>query len=273
MTAPNPTIPLTDVTQAGLTAQQRQTMAQLQAYQKAYRDYVNRAKFYNYEKGHLGEAAAKAKYGAGFDQFKANANLAKTKYSAADTKSKDYSAELTHLNQLSGTNPTLDTLLGKITPYDPQAAVDTMNASAQRDYGLQQLTQARQQLNEDYTTQLRQADQEQGSALRGLLSGFSGRGMAYSSGYGNAVGEQNRNYADFTGQLATQKQRGLAAASGAEAATQANYTNMIGQALVASTGRLAGSAGKLGLGSTDLPYYTELARRKLASNAASTLGG
>lgn len=265
MTSPI-TIPLDQLNQAG----DAQRLAQLQALTQAYTKAISLRE-------QLAAAANRLKK-AGTTHTQTYKSLAeqysRAKANEADDRRKldtykggqytPYHTEYTHLTELGGSNPTLDSILGKVTPYDPQSAVDQLNAQAQRENALSQLTQQRQQLNEDYTVNARNAGYNQDSSLRNLLGNYAGRGMAFSSGYGNAVGEQNRVYSDYVGQLASNKQRGLAAADTGQAAAESNYQNMIGQALVGATSRLAGQAGKLGLGSTDLPYYTELARRKLA---------
>ncbi len=263
MTSPLP-IPLSDVTQAG--EQQRQT--QVTALSRAYASAIQRRRAAAAALVHARAVHDKRvpSWLAQYQQAAANERDAANKYKTYQTGTfNPYNTEYTKLTQLGATNPTMDAILGKLTPYDPQSAVDRMNAATTRSNTLQQITQGRQQLNEDYANSARQAEDAQSGALRGLLGNFAGRGMAYSSGYGNAVGEQNRSYANYTGQLASTKQRGLAGADANEAAAQSNYLGMIGQALVGATGRLAGQAGRLGLGSTDLPYYTELARRKLAA--------
>lgn len=262
-------IPLDQVNQAGYN----QRTAQQEALRKSYSNAI--AAYKKAQQGvafgtklHGADYAAKT-YGAQYGQAKSavgNARSAYEKYTASGLA--PYKTEYTKLNTLGAGNPTLDTLLGKITPYDPQASVDKMNAATIKQNSMNQLTLQRQQLNEDYTTAMRNADLTQSDSLRGLLSNYAGRGMAYSSGYGNAVGEQNRNYANYTGDLASGKQRGLAQADAGQAAAESNYLNMISQAIVGATGRLSTQAGKLGLGASDLPYYTELARRKLAAGGA-----
>lgn len=261
-------IPLDQVNQAGYaerTGRQEQLRrsysAAIAAWKKAQQGAQFGAKLH-------GQEYANKVYGPQYAQSKTGVEAARAAYEGyTKTGLAPYKTEYDKLTQLGQGDPTLDTLLGKITPYDPQASVDRMNASTIKQNAMNQLTLQRQQLNEDYTTAMRDADLTQSDSLRGLLSNFAGRGMAYSSGYGNAVGEQNRNYANYTGSLASGKQRGLAATNAGEAAANSNYLNMISQAIVGATGRLSTQAGKLGLGSSDLPYYTELARRKLAAGS------
>jgi len=263
VTSPLP-IPLADVTAAG--QQQRQT--RVSALNQAYASAIARRKA---AAAALVRARANGdrripSWTSQYQQAAANERDARAKLETYRSGTANpYNTEYTRLTQLGATNPDMEAILGKLTPYDPQSAVDRMNAATTRSNALQGLTQQRQQLNEDYANAARGAGYTQESNLRGVLGNFAGRGMAYSSGYGSAVGEQQRNYADYLGQIASTKQRGLAGAAASEAATQSNYLGMIGQALVGATGRLAGQAGKLGLASTDLPYYTELARRKLSA--------
>lgn len=262
-------IPLDQVTQAGYTQRRTQQEALRRSYSAAIAAYKKAQQGVQFGTKLHGADYAKQTYGSAYDAAKRQVEGSRGAYEKYTSGTlAPFNTEYTKLNQLSAGNPDLNTILGKITPYDPQASVDRMNAATIKQNAMNQLTLQRQQLNEDYTTAMRDAGITQQDSLRGLLSNYAGRGMAYSSGYGTAVGEQNRNFANYTGDLASGKQRGLAFADAGEAAANSNYLNMISQALVGATGRLAGQAGKLGLGASDLPYYTELARRKLAAGGA-----
>lgn len=167
--------------------------------------------------------------------------------------------------QKANTGSTLDQLLGKLTPYDPQAAAGQLAANRSLADVLANITAQKQNLAEDYATQSRQLDIQQPEDQRALLSNFAGRGMAYSSGYGTSTGKLADVYARSRAALSTNLNRGTAQASMAETSARSNFLDAIAMILANTTGNLTGQAGQLGLGTSDVPYLVELARRRLAA--------
>lgn len=199
-----------------------------------------------------------------------NETQAKSRLAAFKKTNDPYFAEWNKYTAISKANPGgaggLDALLAKLTPYDPQAAAEKMTAQRSLDDVLSQLTQQRQNLAEDYTTNSRQLDTQQPNDSRAVLGNYSGRGMAYSSGYGTAVGNLSDAYANQRSALTSALNRGNANATGQEASARSSYLDAIGTILGNTTANLTTSAGQLGLGAnSDVPYLVELARRRLAA--------
>lgn len=170
------------------------------------------------------------------------------------------------LGTLSKGTPDLDALLGKLTPFDPAAAAERLGAQGQYNQRLVAIKQARDRLAQEYGTARRQVETEQPNRLRALLSNFAGRGLAHSSGYADAFGREQAGYTDALSRLDTANQQGLAQASLEEGGAKSDWLAQLAASLSNTTGRLAGSAGQLGIaGNQDLPLLLEIARRRLAA--------
>jgi hypothetical protein len=181
-----------------------------------------------------------------------------------------YKQAYQHFGALDRSNPNLDSVLNKVLPFDPQAASDRLTAQQGLNQALLRVKQGKDQLSEDYTKGVRELETEQPDRYRALLSNFASRGMAYSSGYGNALGKETADYTKARTDLDTANQRGLAAAGLDQSGAQSLFNSQLAAILANSTARLADNAGSLGMaGNTDLPMLLELARRRLAAQGAA----
>lgn len=68
------------------------------------------------------------------------------------------------------------------------------NRYSQYQNALMRILQGRQSADQSYGMKQSMISQERPKALRNLLNNFSGRGLAFSSGYGTGVSETNANY-------------------------------------------------------------------------------
>lgn len=85
---------------------------------------------------------------------------------------------------------------GNALPLDPVLEAQRRQA-AQRLANFQQSDLVRRNnANMDTTNTLRQIDEEAPNVYRRLLNGYAGRGLAYSSGYGYAYGDQSNQIAN-----------------------------------------------------------------------------
>lgn len=86
-------------------------------------------------------------------------------------------------------------------PIDSQGRIDLSQLAAQRLNFLDQYNQQMADLNHNYQLQTQRTQENEPYVERGILSDYAGRGMAHSSGYGDALGRQtqlyNQNLADL----------------------------------------------------------------------------
>ena len=192
---------------------------------------------------------------------------ANTPYQAWKKSTYDpYESEYKQFDSLNQKNTTLDSVLNQLMPFDPQAAAERLAAQKGLDQALIQNKQGRDELAQDYTTQTGALNQEQPGRYRALLSNFAGRGLANSSGYATAYGDEAADFAKRRTDLDSQNQRGIAQYGLADSAAQADFQSNIAGVLSGATGRLAAGAGQLGMaGNDNLPLLLELARRRLAA--------
>lgn len=185
------------------------------------------------------------------------------------TKYKPYETSYTQLTNLGNQNASLDSVLNKLLPFDPQGAADRLGAQQTLNQALLSNKQGRDELAGDYATGQQQLNTEQPDRYRALLSNFAGRGMANSSGYATSFGNESADFARRQTDLNTQNQRGQAQYGMADAGAQSDFLSSIAGVLSGTTGRLASDAGTLGMaGNTNLPLLLELARRRLAAQGS-----
>jgi hypothetical protein len=183
---------------------------------------------------------------------------------------KPFVQQYDQFNKLSAANPQLQGVLDKLLPFDPQSAADRLGAQQLLNQSLLRIKTGKDQLGQDYTRSLGLLNQDQPDRFRALLSGFAGKGLAYSSGYANALGKESADFTQRKTDLDTGMQRGTAAAGMDEANAQSQFQSQIAAILSNSTARLAQDAGSLGMaGNKDLPLLLELARRRLATGATA----
>jgi hypothetical protein len=253
-------IPLSQLT-AGESAlrnaeltRRRAAYQQRVAYRRSAYELLRRAR------GTAGEAAARARASAAARAERTQSSI----YGRYRTPTQQFGQEYSKLNALTSANrgASTEALINRSTAFDPAAARQRASALSQLDQYLAQLGQSRQQLEQDYASNRALAEAQQPEINRGLLSGFAGRGMAYSSGYGQALGRSAADYARQLAALDTARSRGQAAASGQEAGARASYGDTLSNILFDSANRLSSQAGTLGLAGSNIPYLLEIIRRR-----------
>lgn len=218
----------------------------------------------------VGAQRADQTWGARYRSAVAAEKAARGRYDTGEAYYKQYGSDYNRFMALAGQNPDTNSALSKLTPYDPQTAAERLSAQTALNQALVQIKQGKDRLAEDYQTAGRQLDENQGERFRGLLANFAGRGMAYSSGYGKAYGDETADYTQRRTELDTANQRGLAQAGLDEGNAQSSYQAAIAAILANTTGRLAANAGGLGMaGNRDLPLLLEIAKRRLTATGGS----
>lgn len=163
-----------------------------------------------------------------------------------------------------------DQVLGRLLPFDESSALDRLNTKRTYDQNLIALNNQRNQVSQDYNTQRHVYDQNLPIAARNLLNNYAGRGMAMSTGYGQAVGQQNASLANQLASLDASKQVGLSNIDTQQGQLNAGYQNDLSSILYNTVQNLTSKAGKLGLQSkgfdimNDPMLLTQLAQRMLS---------
>lgn len=125
------------------------------------------------------------------------------------------------------------------------------NAAAQlkaaRDSYYGNINATRQELNRSYADSMHQSQIQEPNRLRGLLNNFAGRGMAFSTGYGTSVGNENQAYQHMLQQLNSAHSTGLADLLRQHDDYQRQFHLQQAALRDAATARLAAQAGTLGL--------------------------
>lgn len=137
-------------------------------------------------------------------------------------------------------------IAAKLMPFDPQGGVEALGAKRTLDQNLINLTNQENLLNQQYSTSRRDYEQKVPELARNLLSNYAGRGMAFSSGYGTAVGQQQADIAQGLSGLDLQKQQQLGDITSQRGLAQTGYQNDLASSLVGTTNRLSARAGTLG---------------------------
>ena len=169
-------------------------------------------------------------------------------------------------------------VVSKLTPYDPQGGVDALNAKRTLDQNLINLTGQENTLNQQYGTSRRDYEQKIPELARQLLSGYASRGMAFSSGYGSAVGEQQADIARGLSGLDQQKQQALADITSNRGLANTGYQNDLASSLVNTINRLSARAGTLGYGAKGKDIFNDptllvaLAKKLLTQTSSPTMG-
>lgn len=141
---------------------------------------------------------------------------------------------------------TPEQIAAKLSPFDPQGGVDALSAKRTLDQNLINLTNQENVLNQQYGTSRRDYEAKVPELARNLLSGYSGRGMAFSSGYTDAVGQQNADIARGLSGLDLQKQQSLSDITSQRGLANTGYKNDLATGLVGTVNRLSARAGTLG---------------------------
>jgi hypothetical protein len=154
------------------------------------------------------------------------------------------------LEALQTKYPTTEALAasGKISAFDPQGGVEALTAKRTLDQNLINLTNSENMLNQQYTSSKSDYQAKIPQLARQLLSNYAGRGMAFSTGYSSAVGDQNADIARGLSNLDLQRQQQLADITSQRGLAQTGYKNDLATSVVGTVNRLAARAGTLGFG-------------------------
>lgn len=167
--------------------------------------------------------------------------------------------------------PTQEALAPKMSAWDPQGGVDALTAKRTLDQNLINLTNSENLLNQQYTTSKTDYEQKIPQLARQLLSGFAGRGMAFSTGYGQAVGEQQADIARGLSGLDLQRQQQLADITSQRGLANTGYKNDLASSVVGTVNRLSSRAGTLGFQPRGTDIYND--PTLLVALAKKLLGG
>jgi len=148
-------------------------------------------------------------------------------------------------------------VIAKLAPFDPQGSVEAINAKRQLDQNLVNLTGQENLLNTQYGMSRRNYEQQVPTMARRLLSNYAGRGMAFSTGYGEAVGQQNTDVANALADLDFQKQQALADITSQRGLSQTGYQSDLATSLMNTINRMTAKAGTLGLQPKGLDIYND----------------
>jgi hypothetical protein len=168
-------------------------------------------------------------------------------------------------DRMAGQFTNLNQILGRLTPYDPEQALAQVQAKKTLDSALTTLTGQENQIGQDYALQNRSFQRQIPISQRALLSNYASRGMGYSTGYGQAVTNQQSDIANQQSMMDFQKQASLANIAAQRGAVNAGYQNTLSDALFSTVNKLSSRAGSLGISDKNLPVYLELAKRMLRS--------
>jgi hypothetical protein len=257
-------VPTSSLTVAGRTATIAKRKAAGDAYTKAIARRRQMAAALNASRKAVpGSTTWLARYRSAVAAEKA----AKGRYGTEQAYYKQFGGDFNRFMALAKQNPDLQGTLSKLTPYDPASAAERLGAQHNLNSALTQIKQGRDQLGEDYSTAGRQMETDQGDRFRALLNNFAGRGMAFSSGYGQSYGTEQADYTRRRTDLDTTYKRGMAQADLDTGQAQSGYQAQLAAILANTTGRLSANAGQLGLaGQKDLPLLLEVAKRRLTAS-------
>lgn len=143
-------------------------------------------------------------------------------------------------------------------PLDATGQIALQQAAAARSSYLDQIQQQQEQEESNYQDQLHDMNLQHPIDVRDLLNNYSGRGMAFSSGYGDAAGQLANTYGTNLSRLAAARSQAL----GGFASDKSDYNKEYGVDLSgirqAAADRLAANAASLGLSSTKGKTITQL---------------
>jgi hypothetical protein len=174
------------------------------------------------------------------------------------------------LDALAKKYTTPEAISQKLGIFDPQGGVDALTAKRTLDQNLINLTSQENMLNQQYTQSKSDYQSKIPQLARQLLSNYAGRGMAFSTGYGSAVGQQNTDIAQGLAGLDMQRQQQLADITSQRGLANTGYQNDLAAGLVGTVNRLSARAGTLGFQprGTDIfndpTLFVELAKKLLA---------
>lgn len=133
-------------------------------------------------------------------------------------------------------------------PYDPAMSDDILNAKDQMNARLLQMQQQEQAQNLEYGQLTRNANMDFQNLARQTLNKFAGRGLAFSSGYGNQIAENSTEFSNYMNDLAqgdTLFKQGMASERGQ---LESQFNDMLRRWGLNRARDLAPDAGTLGYG-------------------------
>lgn len=138
-------------------------------------------------------------------------------------------------------------------PLDEASQIALQQAAAARTTFMSNLQQQQQAEEQNYGQSLYDLHQQHPTDVNNLLNNYAARGMAFSSGYGDSVGQLANTYGTNLSRLAAARAQALSGFG----LQRNNYNNEYGLDLSsirqAAADRLSSAAGTLGLGSTTNP--------------------
>jgi hypothetical protein len=132
-------------------------------------------------------------------------------------------------------------------PYDPIAADSQAEGLDQYNQLLNMLLEREQALEQDWTVNTRDIELQRPEAFRNLLNSFAGRGMSFSSGYGQEFGETEGEFARALGDLLNWRNMGREGIGRQRAEGSRSYNKLLERIQREAARRLAEQAGDLGL--------------------------
>lgn len=151
-------------------------------------------------------------------------------------------------------------------PIDPAGSIDLTGLAQQRLNFLDQYNSQLADINRNFRTQRRRIVQQEPYNVRGILNNYSGRGMAFSSGYGVAQGRELQNYNQNLGDLNYQHTLGQQNLQDQRTAFMRTYRNQQQAIRQAAADRLAAQAGTLNLYDSNKPLTANQLAKILAGN-------
>jgi hypothetical protein len=134
-------------------------------------------------------------------------------------------------------------------PYDIQATSDLLAQKEAANQALLDLQASEQDQALDFTTNRRNMDIDYEGLRREALNRASGRGTAFSSGYGLAVGDNARDYNNMLNDLLAGNNNFKQQAEKQRNGIVTNFNDFIRKEALDRAARMAEQAGSLGYGS------------------------
>lgn len=146
-------------------------------------------------------------------------------------------------------------------PYDESFSWEMLNQKQAMNDRLLDLQQQEQMQAQDYQRLRRGADRDYTDLKRGTLNNYAGRGMAFSSGYGNAVAENSNDYNQFLNQLDTDNSIFQSGVRGNRAAIENAFNEFLRRAALERSLNLQDDAGELGYDTTPVELPSQQASK------------
>lgn len=133
-------------------------------------------------------------------------------------------------------------------PYNANYSWEVLDAQQEANKSLLSLQQQQQQGEADYQSGTRDLDRQYGEVNRDTLNHDAGKGLAYTSVYGNHVANNATDYNNQRTDLDTQHNQGLQNAASSRMQIQNGMNDMLRQSALVNAQQQAAQAGTLGYG-------------------------